>query len=121
MADPDRRALWLLFFCLVSVGIGQSMLFVILPPAALSEEVVDDYRSLRLSLKAHPVSFLRADLGRWNKWGRFLAAREDFHQLLVEERRDAERDASGRVDVLAQLVRQEREGGLRLSLEEISD
>ncbi len=35
---------------------------VILPPAALSEEVVDDYRSLRLSLKAHPVSFLRADL-----------------------------------------------------------
>ncbi|HEX9768152.1 MAG TPA: error-prone DNA polymerase [Kiloniellales bacterium] len=35
---------------------------VVLPPAALSEEVVDDYRSLRLSLKAHPVSFLRAEL-----------------------------------------------------------
>ncbi len=32
---------------------------VVLPAAALSEEVVDDYRSLRLSLKAHPVSFLR--------------------------------------------------------------
>jgi error-prone DNA polymerase len=28
----------------------------------LSEEVVDDYRSLRLSLKAHPVSFLREGL-----------------------------------------------------------
>jgi error-prone DNA polymerase len=35
---------------------------VILPEAALSEEVVDDYRSLRLSLKAHPVSFLRGEL-----------------------------------------------------------
>jgi error-prone DNA polymerase len=35
---------------------------VILPEAALSEEVVDDYRSLRLSLKAHPVSFLRDEL-----------------------------------------------------------
>ncbi len=35
---------------------------VALPAAALSEEVVDDYRSLRLSLKAHPVSFLREDL-----------------------------------------------------------
>jgi DNA polymerase III alpha subunit len=33
-----------------------------LPEAALSEEVVDDYRSLRLSLKAHPVSFLRGEL-----------------------------------------------------------
>ena len=35
---------------------------VVLPEAALSEEVVDDYRSLRLSLKAHPVSFLREEL-----------------------------------------------------------
>ncbi|MDX1576359.1 MAG: OB-fold nucleic acid binding domain-containing protein, partial [Kiloniellales bacterium] len=35
---------------------------VVLPQAALSEEVVDDYRSLRLSLKAHPVSFLRGEL-----------------------------------------------------------
>ncbi len=30
----DRRALWLLFFCLVCVGMGQAVLFVILPPAA---------------------------------------------------------------------------------------
>jgi error-prone DNA polymerase len=35
---------------------------VVLPAAALSEEVVDDYRSLRLSLKAHPVAFLREGL-----------------------------------------------------------
>ncbi len=34
MADDDRRGLWILFFCLVCVGIGQAMLFVILPPAA---------------------------------------------------------------------------------------
>ena len=37
---------------------------VTLPPMRLGEEVVEDYRSLELSLKAHPVSFLRADLNR---------------------------------------------------------
>ena len=35
---------------------------VTLPEMALSEQVIDDYASLRLSLKAHPVSFLRAGL-----------------------------------------------------------
>ena len=35
---------------------------VALPAMSLGEQVVEDYRSLRLSLKAHPVSFLRADL-----------------------------------------------------------
>jgi error-prone DNA polymerase len=35
-----------------------------LPEMAPGEHVVDDYRSLRLSLKAHPVSFLRAGLAR---------------------------------------------------------
>jgi error-prone DNA polymerase len=33
-----------------------------LPRPALSEEVVHDYETVRLSLKAHPVSFLRARL-----------------------------------------------------------
>lgn len=33
-----------------------------LPPMSEAEEVVADYRSLGLSLRAHPVSFLRADL-----------------------------------------------------------
>src|SRR5262249_33304455 len=32
-----------------------------LPPMRLGEHVVEDYRHLHLSLKAHPVSFLRAD------------------------------------------------------------
>ncbi len=33
-----------------------------LPPMRLGEHVVEDYRHLSLSLKAHPVSFLRPDL-----------------------------------------------------------
>ena len=35
-----------------------------LPPMPPGEQVVEDYRHLHLSLKAHPVSFLRADLER---------------------------------------------------------
>jgi len=37
---------------------------VALPPMPIGEEVVNDYRFLRLSLKAHPVEFLRGDLSR---------------------------------------------------------
>jgi error-prone DNA polymerase len=37
---------------------------VALPAMRLGEQVVEDYRHLHLSLKAHPVSFLRADLER---------------------------------------------------------
>ena len=37
---------------------------VALPPMPPGEHVVQDYRHLHLSLKAHPVSFLRADLDR---------------------------------------------------------
>jgi len=35
-----------------------------LPPMRLGEQVVEDYRRLHLSLKAHPVSFLRRELER---------------------------------------------------------
>jgi DNA polymerase III alpha subunit len=35
---------------------------VTLPPMPLGEEVVNDYRFLELSLRAHPAAFLRADL-----------------------------------------------------------
>jgi error-prone DNA polymerase len=35
-----------------------------LPPMPVGEEVVNDYRFLELSLRAHPVTFLRADLAR---------------------------------------------------------
>jgi error-prone DNA polymerase len=34
---------------------------IALPIMSLAEHVVNDYRTLRLSLKAHPMSFLRAD------------------------------------------------------------
>ncbi len=37
---------------------------VALPEMALSEHVVNDYQTLRLSLKAHPMSFLRAQFRR---------------------------------------------------------
>ena len=37
---------------------------VTLPMMPLSEHVVNDYRTLRLSLKAHPMSFLRDRIGR---------------------------------------------------------
>ncbi len=37
---------------------------VALPPMPLGEEVINDYRFLRLSLRAHPAAFLRADLNR---------------------------------------------------------
>src|SRR5205807_1304218 len=35
-----------------------------LPPMLPGEQVVEDYRHLHLSLKAHPVSFIRAELDR---------------------------------------------------------
>jgi len=37
---------------------------VALPPLRPGEHVIEDYRHLHLSLKAHPVSFLRADLDK---------------------------------------------------------
>ncbi|MGI9524464.1 MAG: error-prone DNA polymerase [Hyphomicrobiaceae bacterium] len=37
---------------------------VTLPQMSLSEHVVNDYQTLRLSLKAHPISFLRARLNQ---------------------------------------------------------
>ena len=39
---------------------------VALPPMLPGEQVVEDYRHLKLSLRAHPVSFLRADLDARN-------------------------------------------------------
>jgi error-prone DNA polymerase len=37
-----------------------------LPPMAPGDHVIADYQTLRLSLRAHPVSFLRADFDRQN-------------------------------------------------------
>ncbi len=42
---------------------GAERSLIRLPAMPLSEEVVADYQTTRLSLKAHPMAFLRADLG----------------------------------------------------------
>jgi error-prone DNA polymerase len=44
------------------VAMGEIEPDVALPPMLPGEEVVEDYRHLKLSLRAHPVSFLRTDL-----------------------------------------------------------
>ena len=53
-----------------------------LPPMRLGEHVVEDYRHLSLSLKAHPVSFMRADLAK----KRILRSEELAGQHLIGRR-----------------------------------
>ena len=60
LKTPTRRAS-LADLLLSGGGIGGEPP-VALPPMPLGEEVVNDYRFLQLSLRAHPASFLRADL-----------------------------------------------------------
>jgi len=45
-------------------GLRQNEPDMALPPMPLGEHVVNDYRFLKLSLKAHPVGFLRQELDR---------------------------------------------------------
>ncbi|MCE1235485.1 MAG: error-prone DNA polymerase [Hyphomicrobiales bacterium] len=54
---------------------------VALPPMPLGEEVIEDYRTLSLSLKAHPLAFLRRDLAtiRTLPAGRLAAMRSGAH------------------------------------------
>ncbi|WP_182084079.1 error-prone DNA polymerase [Aureimonas sp. ME7] len=73
---PRRDALWAAQALDEGVAVERLPLFegasgelqpedeVSLPRMPMGEEVVNDYRFLSLSLKAHPVSFLRADLAR---------------------------------------------------------
>jgi DNA polymerase-3 subunit alpha/error-prone DNA polymerase len=61
---------------------------VVLPEMLPGEQVIEDYRYLSLSLKAHPVSFLRADFAR---------------QGIVQSR-DLPGIASGRMVTIAGLV-----------------
>ncbi|GAC1044912.1 error-prone DNA polymerase [Rhizobium sp. No.120] len=61
---------------------------VVLPEMLPGEQVIEDYRYLSLSLKAHPVSFLRADFAR---------------QGIVQSR-DLNGIASGRMVTIAGLV-----------------
>ena len=70
---PRRQALWdarsliavpdlPLFAAMQERDEGAERTVTHLPRMPLSEEVVADYQTLRLSLKAHPLAFLRADL-----------------------------------------------------------
>ena len=69
----DRRAaLWqtkaiadgppLPLFAAIDDGAAEPGPAVVLPAPTPAEQVLDDYRALRLSLKAHPMTFLRAGL-----------------------------------------------------------
>ena len=49
---------------LAHTGHGEREAEAALPPMRLGEHVVEDYRHLSLSLKAHPVAFLRGELGK---------------------------------------------------------
>jgi error-prone DNA polymerase len=73
LALPRRQALWEahsligaaelpLFAAMASRGEGEEARKTALPAMPLSEEVVADYQTQRLSLKAHPLAFLRASL-----------------------------------------------------------
>lgn len=70
---PRRQALWQarsliaapdlpLFAAMQARGEGAEKAATRLPAMPLSEEVVADYQTQRLSLKAHPMTFLRAGL-----------------------------------------------------------
>jgi error-prone DNA polymerase len=70
---PRRQALWdarsltgvpelPLFHYAATREEGAERRRIALPPMPLSEEVVADYQTQRLSLKAHPMQFLRASL-----------------------------------------------------------
>ena len=74
LALPRRQALWdarslvaapdlPLFAHARARDEGQERAVTRLPRMPLSEEVVADYQTQRLSLKAHPLAFLRASLG----------------------------------------------------------
>lgn len=73
LALPRRQALWdarsliggaelPLFAAMTSRGEGEERRRTVLPAMPLGEEVVADYQTQRLSLKAHPMAFLRAGL-----------------------------------------------------------
>ena len=52
-----------------------------LPPMLLGEHVVEDYRHLHLSLKAHPVSFVRAELD-----ARRIVRNADLTKIAADQR-----------------------------------
>ncbi len=62
--DPLSAAERLPLFALAGSRNLQKEAAIALPPMPLGEQVINDYRSLSFSLKAHPVSFVRQALQR---------------------------------------------------------
>jgi error-prone DNA polymerase len=88
-----RRALWALkalgepplpLFAAAGNGraySGEMLAMALLPEMPLGEHVVEDYASLSLTLKRHPLAFLRAELSREG-----LVAAADLAHLPVDRR-----------------------------------
>ena len=66
MPDPHRRAFRLLFLCLVCTGVGQAMLFAILPPAARQIGLSELQVSIIFATSATLWVFLSPLWGRWS-------------------------------------------------------
>ena len=70
MTDPTtqttpaqrKRAFTLLFCCLMVTGIGNSMLFAILPPIARRLDIAEVFVGLVYTLAATPVSYTHLTL-----------------------------------------------------------
>jgi DNA-directed DNA polymerase III PolC len=62
--DPLSSAERLPLFAIADTSNLQPEPDIDLPPMPLGEQVINDYQSLSFSLKAHPISFLRAHLAR---------------------------------------------------------
>ena len=67
------------------------------------------------------LPFLRRDLGPWSPYGRFLAARRAFDEVLFAEIRAARAEPAGRADVLARLVDPAEAGPDPLGDQELRD
>ena len=78
---------------------------VALPPMPIGEHVVNDYRFLSLSLKAHPLSFLRERLAAQG-----IIASEALRGLDAEDRRPHGQHYAGRVTVAGLVLVRQRPG-----------
>jgi error-prone DNA polymerase len=79
---------------------------VALPAMPLSEHVVNDYQTLRLSLKAHPMSFLRAHLNQL----RSMSDRPPLSNVIPAQAGTQNSDPLGAVEKDAESARMGRRG-----------
>ena len=80
-----------------------------LPPMPLGEHIVNDYRYLSLSLKAHPLSLLRPRLAA-RRIVANASLRDTANDPRGEERRSRDRDAGNYVTVAGLVIIRQRPG-----------